>query len=142
MGSVLPPREERAPAPLPVERSLEEALGRLTLWFQPIVTLSNGVLSGYEALVRWRGSDGTMASPADFLPVAEATGLIVDIDRSVMEQAARALGRLPASQTVAPCSTLTLSVQASGSAPMIYQWLQHLILQPDLLHPMPQRQQP
>lgn len=83
------------------------ARGEFIAWFQPIVTLSDGVLSGYEALVRWRSSDGTMASPADFLPVAESTGLVVDIDLSVIAQAAEALGRIP--------SPLTVSVNASAA---------------------------
>ena len=42
MGAVLPPREGPPPTPLPIERTLDEALERLTLWFQPIVTPGPG----------------------------------------------------------------------------------------------------
>lgn len=88
---------------LPRSAAIRDGLarGEFIAWFQPIVTLSDDAVTGYEALVRWRGSDGSVASPADFLPVAEATGLIVDIDWAVMAQAARTLGGLPSSLTVA-----------------------------------------
>src|SRR6266498_841687 len=63
--------------------------GEFVLHYQPIVTLKEGTMTGVEALIRWVRSDGQMVSPADFIPVAEQTGLIVPIDRWVMNEACR-----------------------------------------------------
>ena len=69
---------------------------QIVAWFQPIHDLATRELRGYEALVRWVKADGTVISPADFLPVAEHSDLITRIDISVMRQGLRALDRLPA----------------------------------------------
>ena len=72
------------------EADLENALDRreLELVFQPIVALGDGLSVGQEALLRWRrgGRSATLA-PADFIPVAEESGLIVPIGSWVIEQA-------------------------------------------------------
>nr|WP_231126312.1 bifunctional diguanylate cyclase/phosphodiesterase [Motilibacter aurantiacus] len=73
---------------------LEHALeaGELEVHYQPVVASATGRMLGSEALVRWR-RDGSLVSPADFLPVAHTTGLIVEIDRFVLQ---RAVGQLAA----------------------------------------------
>src|SRR5829696_7349476 len=75
------------------EADLELALDRreLELVFQPIVALGDGANVGREALLRWRrgGGDATLA-PADFISVAEESGLIVPIGSWVLEQACHA----------------------------------------------------
>src|SRR5918994_4968047 len=75
------------------EADLEHALDRceLELVFQPIVALDDGASVGQEALLRWRrgGGEATLA-PADFISVAEESGLIVPIGSWVIEQACRA----------------------------------------------------
>lgn len=63
-------------------------------FYQPVVDLRDGAVLGCEVLVRWQRSDGTIIPPGQFLPYAEATGLIRDITRQVMEK------------TVADCSDL------------------------------------
>jgi sensor c-di-GMP phosphodiesterase-like protein len=55
-------------------------------YYQPVYDLRDGRLVGCEVLVRWHRSDGTMVPPGQFLPYAEATGLIRDITRQLMEQ--------------------------------------------------------
>jgi diguanylate cyclase (GGDEF)-like protein/PAS domain S-box-containing protein len=56
-------------------------------WFQPMFDLRTGELRGFEALVRWRRSDGKLVWPDEFVPRAEETGAIARIDRLVVEKA-------------------------------------------------------
>jgi diguanylate cyclase (GGDEF)-like protein/PAS domain S-box-containing protein len=69
--------------------ALRNALARneLELFFQPLVDLSSSRVSSCEALVRWRHPDKGMVSPADFIPVAEETGLIIPIGEWVLQSA-------------------------------------------------------
>jgi EAL domain-containing protein (putative c-di-GMP-specific phosphodiesterase class I) len=60
--------------------------GDFILHYQPIVSLANGRISGFEALVRWRHSDGVLL-PKDFIPLAEQTGLIIPIEKYVLRRA-------------------------------------------------------
>jgi EAL domain-containing protein (putative c-di-GMP-specific phosphodiesterase class I) len=72
---------------------LEEALRQaiegqeLSLHYQPIVNLSNGQITGFEALARWSHSQEGMISPAEFIPIAEETGLIIALGRWVVQTA-------------------------------------------------------
>lgn len=67
-----------------LRRAIEE--DQLLLHFQPQFRFADGVLIGAEALVRWRDGDN-LVSPADFIPLAEETGLIVPLGRWVIESA-------------------------------------------------------
>lgn len=75
------------------EARLREALeqDQLEVWFQPQLRLADHQLVGVETLVRWRLPGGELVSPGEFIPVAEATGLIRDVDRWVLENACAAL---------------------------------------------------
>jgi diguanylate cyclase (GGDEF)-like protein/PAS domain S-box-containing protein len=61
--------------------------GEMFLEYQPIVSLSGGRLPALEALVRWRHPERGLLKPAEFVPVAEETGAIVDLGRWVLRQA-------------------------------------------------------
>src|SRR5439155_1121226 len=61
----------------------------LRVAYQPIVALGDGVIRGFEALVRWEHPDRGLLSPAQFIPVAEESGMIVALGRVVLEEACR-----------------------------------------------------
>jgi EAL domain-containing protein (putative c-di-GMP-specific phosphodiesterase class I) len=85
------PRTQRQPLDLAVE--LERAVERneFGLEYQPIIDLSTGSIGAVEALLRWRHPLMGTIAPADYLPLAEETGLIVPIGERVLDAATRQL---------------------------------------------------
>ena len=77
--------------PRVVQRRLQAAVrdDRVGLHYQPVVDLSNGATVGVEALARWHDCELGMVPPDQFIPVAESSGLIVDLGRRVLERACR-----------------------------------------------------
>ena len=76
---------------LKMETDLRHACERNELFvdYQPIVSLQNRTLIGFEALVRWRHPEFGLVPPKDFIPVAEETGQILTIGQTVLESACR-----------------------------------------------------
>jgi diguanylate cyclase (GGDEF)-like protein/PAS domain S-box-containing protein len=68
---------------------------QLVVHYQPIVELASRAVVGHEALVRWNHPERGLVPPLDFLPIAESTGLIVDVDRYVLDSVCRALADRP-----------------------------------------------
>ncbi len=75
-------------------RDLRDALReeRFELFAQPIIDLNTGAIVSHELLLRMRERDGNICAPASFLPVAESSGLIRELDRWVIREAARIAG--------------------------------------------------
>lgn len=74
-----------------LESSLQRALERdeFLLYYQPQVDIVRNEVIGVEALIRWQQTDGELASPAKFIPVAEDTGLIISIGDWVLQEVCR-----------------------------------------------------
>jgi diguanylate cyclase len=96
-----------------IENALYCAIDRheLRLYHQPIVDVATGAISGLEALVRWRRSDGVTMRPDQFIPIAEETGIINDIGAWALLEALSELRRW-IDEGVLP-DTTTMSVNVS-----------------------------
>ena len=76
-----------------IETELRRALDKdqLKLFYQPLIDLKSGEVSGFEALARWEHEDRGEISPTEFIPVAEESGLILQLGRWAMHKAADTL---------------------------------------------------
>jgi diguanylate cyclase (GGDEF)-like protein len=105
---------ERVQRMMTLEAELREAVEQkqFQVVYQPIMSVASGTVEGFEALVRWAHPVHKLISPADFIPVAEDTGLIIEIDRWVLREACRQLQHWNA--TRAGQAPLTVSVNLSA----------------------------
>ncbi|WP_414517804.1 EAL domain-containing protein [Nostoc sp. PCC 9305] len=76
---------------LQLENDLRRAIERqeFQLYYQPIVSLTNGRLIGFEALIRWQHPERGFVSPTDFIPLVEETGMIVELGYWTLYEACR-----------------------------------------------------
>lgn len=84
-----PAMNAKASERLTLENSLRRALnrGEFLVYYQPQLDIKSWEVSGFEALVRWKHPERGLVSPAEFIPVAEETGLIKSIDEMVLRLA-------------------------------------------------------
>lgn len=101
-----------ASAQLRLETGLAKALDddQLRVLYQPIVELVTGRVLGFEALVRWQHPERGLISPAEFIPVAEASGMIVPIGRWVLEEACRQAARWQDEHTLGTAPTIAVNL--------------------------------
>lgn len=76
---------------LQLENDLRKAIKQeeFILHYQPIISLSNNQIQGFEVLVRWRHSEKGIVSPGEFIPLAEETGLIIPLGSWVLKEACK-----------------------------------------------------
>ena len=85
----------RTSSNLQLEADLRRALGRfeLHLEYQPIISLSTGIIDGFESLIRWKHPTRGMVSPGQFIPLAEENGLIIPIGFWALKEACNQLAQ-------------------------------------------------
>lgn len=127
----------RAVALLQLENDLRHALERqeFKLYYQPIICLNSGTISGFEALLRWYHPMRGVVSPADFMSVAEETKLIIPIGWWMMRSACRQMQQWHHEFVDNP--NLTISVNLSNQQFKQPDLIEHIreILQETQLNP-------
>ncbi|WP_433994337.1 putative bifunctional diguanylate cyclase/phosphodiesterase [Bradyrhizobium lablabi] len=118
--------DARAKARRSLELELRQAIsdGSLEAWYQPVVNLEDNKVSSCEALLRWRHPERGMISPAEFIPIAEETGLINQLGHWVLNTACAEAANWPDEVRVAVnvspvqfrSQTLALNVAAALAA--------------------------
>jgi diguanylate cyclase (GGDEF)-like protein len=121
-----------------VESALRRALAngdQISVAYQPVVRLEDGSLAGFEVLVRWNHPEFGVIEPTEFIPLAEETGLIAGVGRTVMEQSCR---QLAAWKSQYPGRPLFLAVNVSprqlsdpGFGPSLHEALVQFSVSPE-----------
>src|SRR5262249_52228380 len=101
---------ERMSLKADLQRAIEH--NEFELFYQPVVVLSTGELSGFEALARWRHPEKGLVAPMDFIPLAEESGLIVRLGKWIIEEACRQAVRLQAQFPKDPPLTMSVNLSA------------------------------
>ncbi len=103
------------------------------LHYQPIVFLETGVITGFEALVRWRHPQYGLVSPTEFIPVAEETELIIPLGKWILHEACRQLCIWQTQFITDP--PLTMSVNLSGqqlTQPDLVEYIEQILKETNL----------
>jgi diguanylate cyclase (GGDEF)-like protein/PAS domain S-box-containing protein len=116
-----PELAQRAAQHFALENDLRRAVdaGQLVLHYQPVFRTADGRLCAMEALLRWQHPQQGLVSPAEFIPLAEESGLIVPIGRWVMQQACRQLQAWRQAGLAPPCCAINLSARQFASARLV-----------------------
>jgi diguanylate cyclase (GGDEF)-like protein/PAS domain S-box-containing protein len=105
---------ERVVTRFEVENGLRKAIEeqQLVVYYQPIMSLSDNDIHGFEALVRWNHPTRGLIPPSEFIPVAEESEIIVLLGRWVLREACRQMAEWQ--RTLAPLRPLTVGVNVSA----------------------------
>lgn len=105
--------QEKIHFQLEIQNDLKKALNHneIFVYYQPILDIKENKIGHWEALVRWRHPQRGMVSPAEFIPLAEDSGLIVPITRFVLEQAANVIEEVQIKQGLPISIAVNLSPQ-------------------------------
>jgi diguanylate cyclase (GGDEF)-like protein/PAS domain S-box-containing protein len=97
-----------------LEKDLQKAVERheLFLVYQPIISLQNNTLNGFEALVRWNHPKRGLVSPIEFIQLAEENGVIIELGKFVIEESCRQLNEWQ--ETYSKELPITISVNVSA----------------------------
>ena len=99
---------------LRMETELRRAIERheFQVYYQPVVSLDTGHISGFEALIRWNHPERGLVPPIEFIRMSEETGMIIEIDRYVLREACRQLkdwrSRIPGTETLSVSVNLSV----------------------------------
>lgn len=85
--------------------------GELSMHYQPLICLKGGELTGFEALLRWQHPQRGFVSPAEFIPIAEDSGLIVGITQWILQETCHQMAQW---QKISCYENLVMSVNISG----------------------------
>ena len=116
------------------ENELHRAVAQrdFVVYYQPIMSLETAKVVGAEALVRWNHADRGIVMPGDFIPLAEATGLIVPIGEQVMTEACHSGAGWPG-QPANPQTKLSVNLSVRQLAePNLQSWVSDVVMQSGL----------
>ncbi|MEI8081591.1 MAG: EAL domain-containing protein [Actinomycetes bacterium] len=118
-----------------IENGIRDGLsgGQFVPWFQPVVDLGDESVVGFEALVRWVRPDGSIVPPDEFVPVAERTSLITDLDLVVLWRSVEILATMPALTYVA-VNVSAATLASDGYADQVIGTLNRYGVEPERLH--------
>ena len=101
---------ERLELKADLQRAVENK--EFTLHYQPVIILKTGRISGFEALVRWNHPQRGLVPPLSFIPLAEETGIIVQLGRWVLEEACRQIKTLQTAYPQDPPLSMAVNLSA------------------------------
>ncbi|RUO68966.1 signal protein [Idiomarina ramblicola] len=126
---------ENAVKRLKLENVLRTALkaNNIKVYYQPKIEISSGHIAGLEALARIENNDGSMISPAEFIPLAEETGLIIPLGEQVLRQSCRDMKEFMTYPGAPKSIAINLSARQFMQSSLALQIEQ--ILREEALHP-------
>jgi len=103
---------------LKLENDLRQGIerGELRAFYQPIISLHDGSITGFEALARWEHPTRGLISPVDFIPLAEETGLIVPLGMKILKEACQQLQKWQAKIETGTSHTMRINLSAKQFA--------------------------